>query len=148
MQIAIDHHPTNSLVADIFRKLPHKERRRVETEIAAVTDTDLPTAIRPFMFGGKVVHELYFDPAKLVFFIGGEKSGAVVSAFIISILAHDAGAPLSDQSLRTHPRLIIRYAKRLKYGPEVSTFLRRFEACESEWRRDSFPDLPDESDLS
>jgi hypothetical protein len=82
------------------------------------------------MFAGRVVHELYFDLSKLLFFTREEKIGALVSAFIIASLAHEADVPLSDQTTRTHAELIIRYAKRLKYGAEVSAFLRRFMALE------------------
>lgn len=132
MQFAVSHVQTNYLINDIFRKLPADERKHVEAKIAAVTDSDLTTAVRPFMFGGKVVHELYFDPSKLLFFTRQEKIGAIVSALIISSLAQKGDIPLSDQTARTHTRLIIRYAGSLKYGAEVSAFLRRFIALEDE----------------
>lgn len=71
----------------MFRKLSPKERKLVEVGIVAITNNDLVTAVRPFMFGGKVVHELYLDPSKLLFYTRKEKIGAVVSALIIAILA-------------------------------------------------------------
>jgi hypothetical protein len=74
-----------------------------------------------------------------------EKIGAVASAFIIASLVQNGDVPLSDQSLRTHTKQIIQYGKRLKYGSEISAFLRRFMTLENEWRRDSFSDLPDET---
>ena len=129
MQIVVDHRQTSYLVDEVFRKLPAKERKRVQTRIAAVIDSDLVTAVRPFMFGGKVVHELYFDPAKLLFFTRQEKIGAIVSALIISLLAKNAP---SDQMVRTHRKETIQYAKRLKYGTEVSAFLRRINTLENE----------------
>ena len=138
MQFALGHRQTSSLVNEVFRKLPAKERKSIETGIAAVTDTDLVTAVRPFMFGGRVIHELYFDPSKLLFYTRQEKIGAVVSAFIISSHAHNSNVPLSDQSLRTHAKQIIEYGKRWKYGCEVSAFLGRCMTLEDEWRRDSF----------
>lgn len=101
---AINHEPTKCLIKDVFRTLPVQERSGMESSIAAVTDDDLPTAVRPFMFGGKVIHELYFDPAKLLFFVRREKVGAVVSAFTISSLANESEPrigeeiPLSDQA--------------------------------------------------
>ena len=146
MQIAVDHRQTSYLVDEVFRKLPAKQRKCVQTGIAAVTDTELVTAVRPFMFGGRVVHELYFDPAKLLFFTRQEKIGAVVSAFIIASLAQNNQVPLSDQALRTHARLITRCAQRLNYGYEVSAFLGRFRCLEDRWRRDAFPDLTDDTD--
>lgn len=144
MQFAIGHHQTSSLVEEVYRKLPAKERKLVERRIVAITDSDLVTTVRPFMFGGKVVRELYFDPAKLLFFTVIEKIGAIISAFIIASLAQNAGVPLSDQSLRTHAKQIVQFGNRLKYGSEVSAFLRRVGTLEDEWRRDSFSDLPDE----
>ena len=111
----------------------------------AVTDADLTTAVRPFMFGGKIVHELYFDPTKLLFFTREEKVGAVVSAFAISYLAEHGDVPLSDQSLRTHAEQIIQYGKRLNYEGEVSRFLRRFKTLEDEWRG-LFDDLTEQAD--
>jgi len=143
---AVDDESTRSLLAVTFHKLPVQERTHIKSIIAAVTDADLTTAIRPFSFGGKVVHELYFDPAKMLFFDRQEKIGAVVSAFIISCLAQNGHVPLSDQTLRTHTKMIMRYAKRLKYGAEVSAFLRRYTALEDEWRHNSFPNLPDDCD--
>jgi hypothetical protein len=129
---------TGCLVSDVFRKLPATERKRVENEIAAITGGELVTAVRPFMFGGKVIHELYFDPSKLLFFTRQEKIGAVLSAFVIASLAHDA-VPLSDQSLITHASQIRRYGKRLKYGSEISAFLRRLRILEYDWRKGSDP---------
>ena len=146
MQFAVGHQQTSHLVSGIFRKLPAGERKLIEDEIAAVTDTDLTTAVRPFMFGGKIVHELYFDPAKLLFFTREEKVGAIVSAFAISYLAKSGDAPLSDQSLRTHAEQIIQYGKRLKCGGEVARFLRRLRSLEDEWRRDSSADLSEQAD--
>ncbi len=143
-EFAVGHPQTGHLVGEVFRHLPTKERKLVETKVAAVTDTELVTAVRPFMFGGKLVHELCFDPSKLLFFTKQEKVGAIVSAFLISCLAENGAVPLSDQTLRTHAGLIIRYAKRMKYGREVSLFLRRFTILEDEWRRDSFPQLSED----
>jgi hypothetical protein len=107
-----------------------------------VTDADLTTAVRPFSFGGKVVHELYFDITKLRFFLKEEKIGAIVSAFIIALLAQYSRSrgdsspfPLSDQSLVTNQNLITRYAKHLKYRREVSSFLTRCNDLENQWRR-------------
>jgi hypothetical protein len=145
VQLAISHRPTSDLVNHVFRNLPAKERKRVENKIAAVTDTNLTTAVRPFMFGGKVVHELYFDTSKLLFFIREEKIGAIVSAFAISSFPQNAEVPLSDQSLITHAEQIIRYGKRLKYENEISAFLGRLRTLEDEWSRDSFGDLSDQA---
>jgi hypothetical protein len=133
---------TNSLVREVFKRLPVQERRRIEPVIAAVTDDDLPTAVRPFMFGGKVVHELYFDPPKLRFFVKSEKIGAIVSPFITAPLAKESEArikraiALSDQALSDHANLIIRRAKRWKYGRQVSAFLRRLKTLEDEWKEE------------
>ena len=145
MQLVIDHNQTGWLVDEVFRSLPAKERKLVESRITAITDSDLVTAVRPFMFGGKVVHELYFDPSKLLFFTSLEKIGAIVSAFAISCLAQNDDVPLSDQTVRTHAKQIIQYGRRLKYDSEVSAFLRRLNTLENEWRRDSFSDLPDQA---
>lgn len=147
MQFAISDNAVSELVNYVFRTLPAKEREHVENKIAAVTDADLTTAVRPFMFGGRVVHELYFDPSKLLFFTREEKIGAVVSAFVISSLAQNGDVPLSDQTLRTHDELIMRSANRLKYGTEVSLFLRRFMTLENEWRQNTFPDIRDEDEV-
>jgi hypothetical protein len=133
MQFEVGNHSTRVLVSDVFRELPLKVRRGVEAKLAAVTDTELVTAVRPFMFGGRVVRELYFDPSKLLFFNKREKIGAVMSAFIISYLAQRYDVPLSDQTLRTHHSLILRYAKRLRCRVEVSAFLRRTFELEDEW---------------
>jgi hypothetical protein len=133
MQFSITDSQTGWLVGEVFRKLPAKERKQVESRIAAVTDCDIVTVVRPLMFGGKVVHELYFDPCKLTFFTRREKLGAIASAFVISCLAQNE-VPLSDQTLRTHAKQIYEYGKRLKFGNEVSAFLRRFRTLEDEWR--------------
>ena len=60
---------TNALISGIFRRLPISERKCIQSSIAAVVDDDLPTAVRPFMFGGKIVRELCFDSHKLWFFL-------------------------------------------------------------------------------
>lgn len=132
---------TSTLVVNVFRELPKKEQKTIESVIGAVTDHKLITVIRPFMLSGKVIHELYFDPAKLVFFIEQERIGAVLSAFIISSLAQRGALALSDQELMTHPELIIRDARRLKHATEVSAFLRRFTALEDEWQAATPEDL-------
>jgi len=137
MQFVIADTQTGCLVSDVFRKLPARERKRVESKIAAITNSDLVTAVRPFMFGGRVVHELYFDPCKLVFFSRQEKLGAVISAFAIASLARDGAVPLSDQALRTHTSQIIQYGRSLKYGSEISAFLRRVRILEDDWRKGS-----------
>jgi hypothetical protein len=69
-----------------------------------------------------------------------EKIGAVVSALVIASLAKESEQrvaeefPLTDQTLVEHADAIVRRAKRWKYGPEVSAFLRRMKALEDEWR--------------
>jgi hypothetical protein len=137
MQFLIADTQTSCLVSDLFRRLPARERKHVESKIAAITNSDLVTAVRPFMFGGRVVHELYFDPFKLMFFTRQEKIGAVISAFAIASLAHDGAVPLSDQALRTHTSQIIRYGRSLKHGTEISAFLRRLRILEDDWRKGS-----------
>lgn len=89
MQFAVSHSQIIELIKDILGKLPARERNNVENTIAAVTEANLVTAVRPFMFGGRIVHELYFDPSKLLFFTMQERNGAVVSALIIAYLAHE-----------------------------------------------------------
>jgi hypothetical protein len=148
MQVATLHTQTDRLVSEVFRKLPPRQRKLVETEIAAIANRTLVTAVRPFMFSGRIVHELYFDVSKLLLLTEMEKIGAIASAFIISFIAQEGKVPLSDQTLRTHTGLIVRYAKRMKYGTEVLLFLRRFMILEDEWRRNSFPDLPEYDDKS
>jgi len=109
--------------------------------IGAITEDDLPTAVSPFMFGGKVVHELYFDHSKLVFFTKPERIGVIASALIIASLAAKSEGnvngklPLSDQLIAEHPELIVRRARNWKYGREVSTFLTRLNELEDEWRQ-------------
>lgn len=133
MQFAVSHHATSQLVKGVFQSLPVKLRNGVENEIGAVTDTKLVTAVRPFMFGGRVIHELYFDPDKLLFFTMREKIGAVLSALIIAELADKQSVALSD-NVEDRSNLILREAKRLKYGRQVSAFLRRIKTLEAEWR--------------
>ena len=141
--------PVNTLMKAIFRKLPIVDRRHIESVIAAVTNGKLTTAVRPFAFGGKIVHELYLDTEKLALFTKREKTGAIVSALIISVLADESKkgnhkkVDLSNQALMTHGKYIANYAKRWKYREEVTAFLRRLKALEDEWRHDYFPDIPD-----
>jgi hypothetical protein len=135
---------TNQFVKRIFMSLPQKERRRVSVVISAVTDAELNTGVRPFSFGGNVVHEIYFDTAKLRFFLNEEKVGAILSAFIIAMLAEESASrihslnnfPLSDQALMTYAGHIIEYAKHLKCSKEVSSFLARCSNLENQWRKD------------
>jgi hypothetical protein len=132
---------TNQFVKRIFMSLPREEQRRVSAAISAVTDDCLTTAIRPFSFGGRVVHEIYFDLDKLRFFLNEEKVGAVLSAFIIAILVYDSGSrsfPFSDESLITYAGRVIQYAKHLKRRKEVSSFLYRSMDLENQWRKDEF----------
>lgn len=142
---AVTTEATNSLVERIFRGLPVQERERIQSSIAAVTDDYLPTAVRPFMFGGKVVHELYLDPEKLRFFVKHERIGAIVSAFIIASLAQESKqrieeeASLFDQVLWLHRQLVLQHAKRWRYAREVSAFLNRLKILEDEWRESAFP---------
>jgi hypothetical protein len=134
----------NCMAKSIFKRLPAEARRRIESSIAAVTDGDHPTAVRPFMFGGKITHELYFDLVKLRFLAKHEKIGAIISAFIIASLAGGSGkgagerVPLSDQALFDYADLIVRGAREWKSGSEVSAFLRRLKTMEDEWRRAAF----------
>jgi hypothetical protein len=137
MRFSVHNDSLDSLATATFRKLPAHDRKNVESMIEAVTDADLTTAIRPFSYGGKIVHELYFDPAKLLFFTRQEKRGAFVSAFIVASLARDGHMPLSSESLRTHARYILRCAQRLNCKQEARAFLRRFTTLEDEWRLDS-----------
>jgi len=134
MQVVVKNAQTCFLIEQVLRKLSVEERELVEHRIKAITDCDLVTAVRPFMFGGKVIHELYFDPSKLAFFADQEKIGAVLSAFIIASLAERGLLKLSDQELRTHPDLIAREARSLKHANEVSAFLSKFAHLEDEWR--------------
>jgi len=131
--------PLNTLIRGIFRKLPLTDRKHIESTIAAVTEMDLTTAVRPFAFGGKIVHELYFDTEKLVLFTKREKMGAIVSALIISMLADrykggkggkEGRLPLSNQAVLTHGRLIVSSTKvggmeeKLQPFPRELRFLR------------------------
>jgi len=138
---ALTHESANALLRRIFGGIPIQERRRITSVLGAVTEKALPTAVRPFMFGGKIVHELYFDPEKMRFFVRREKIGAIVSAFIIASLTRESeprtetGIALSDQTLMDHTSLIVRHAKLWKFGDEVSAFLRRLKVLEDEWRQ-------------
>jgi hypothetical protein len=139
MIFSIYNEQTNRLVKGIFMDLPQRERRRVSAVISAVTDARLTTAVRPFSFGGKVVHEIYFDTDKLRFFLHEEKVGAILSAFIIAMLVNDSGPhnlPLSDQSLITYAGRVIQCARHLKRRKEVSSFLQRCINLENQWRED------------
>jgi hypothetical protein len=132
---------TNSMAERIFARLPSGERSRIGATIAVVTDKSLPTAVRPFMFGAKVVHELCFDTEKLWFFVKDEKIGAIVSAFVIASLSEKSKQQarrdflFSDQSLIERRDLIIERAKRWNYGRQVSAFLERLVRIEKEWRQ-------------
>jgi hypothetical protein len=134
MRFEIHDYRTNALVNKIFRTLTKAQRVSIESMIGAVTDDKLVTAIRPFMFSGKILHELYFDPDKLVFFNNQEKIGAVLSALIISCLAKKGSLTMSDQELLAHPELIAREGRRWKHGEEVSAFVERLRGLEDEWR--------------
>jgi hypothetical protein len=123
LELAVSDRQTHDLIRDILRNFAARERNQVENVIAAVTDADLVTAVRPFMFGGRIVHELYFDRSKLLFFTMEEKIGGAVSALIIAYLAHKKVVPLSDQALMNHSKLVFREAKRLHYASQVSAFL-------------------------
>jgi hypothetical protein len=136
MELAVDRQTAN-IITGVLGELSPTERRILETEVVAIADRELVTAVRPFMFGGMVVHELYLDSAKLLFYTTREKIGAIVSAFIIVLLSRKGNVPFSDQSLRTHAKQINRYGKRLKYGDEVTAFLRRVTNLEDEWRKHS-----------
>jgi hypothetical protein len=123
----------------MFKRFPIAERRSVESIIQAITDTHLPTAVRPFMFRGKIAHELYFDNEKMWMLTNKEKLGAVASALIISCLAEQSqekggNGILDDQLVMTQSNIIMREAKRLKCDTEVSAFLKKVKALEDEWR--------------
>ena len=135
--LEICNRPANTFVKHIFDGLPALEQNKVKSVVAAVTDSNLTTAVRPFSFNGKIVHELYFDTDKLLFFLKDEKVGAVVSAMIIASLASEKRMPLSSQALMTHAKLILRAANRLKYGRQVSAFLRRLKSLEDQWRNET-----------
>jgi hypothetical protein len=127
---------TNSLVRNTFEMLPRRERERISSVITAVTDKSLPTAVRPFMFQGKTVHELYFDSEKMLFFTKMEKIGCTLSAMIIACLASEKKLPLSDQALMEHSGLITKYAKRLNHSHEVSAFIARLKMLEDGWKKE------------
>lgn len=132
--------PSYSSLMEMFKRFPIRERRSIESIIQAITDNDLPTAVRPFMFHGKIAHELYFDNEKMWMLTNEEKLGAAASALIISYLAERSrgkdgnGVPLDDQLVMTQADIMMREAKRLKCETEVSAFLKRVKALEDEWR--------------
>jgi len=129
----------SSLVREIFSKLPVEERERIGSIISAVTDADLVTAVRPFAFAGRVVHELYFDPRKLSLFGKRERVGAIVAAFIMASLATDTERrfPLDNRALKSRGRQIIVQARRWKYADEVSSFLNEMNFQEDQWKRET-----------
>ena len=128
----------NSLVQEIFSTLPVEDRLRIGSIISAVTDADLVTAVRPFMFRGKVVHELCFDTNKLRLFDKNQKVGAVVAAFIIASLSLETKGrfPLDSQTLRTRSGEIMARARRWKYANAVSGFLKALNSQEDQWNRE------------
>jgi hypothetical protein len=138
MFFSIRNEETNHYVKQVFNTLPIKERKQVNSIIAAVTDADLTTAIRPFGFGGKVVHELYFDPNKLRRFDKNQKVGAVVAAFIIASLSLETKGrfPLDNRTLRTRSGEIMNRARRWRYAGAVSSFLKALNFQEDEWNRE------------
>jgi hypothetical protein len=142
MLFSLRNEQANQFIRRIFDTFPRREQRQVESVISGVVDAELTTAIRPFGYGGKVIHEAYFDLAKLRFFLKQEKIGAIISAFIIPLLVKqsqlDADFPaisLSNQLLVTNPDLITQYAKNLNYHKEVFSFLTRCNDLENQWRR-------------
>jgi hypothetical protein len=140
MIFAVTNTTTKMLTKDVFSGLPDEVRKQIGLTVAAVVDADLTTVVRPFMFGGKVVHELYFDPAKLGLYNENERAGAALTAFIICWLAHrTAKFPLTDQALRTHHKRILGQARRWKCFGTVNAFLRKFSRLEDEWQRESSP---------
>jgi hypothetical protein len=135
---SIRNQETNQLVKRVFDTLPTDERKQVDTIISAVTDADLTTAIRPFGFGGKVIHELYFDPNKLHLFDRNQKVGTIVAAFIIASLSLETKGkfPLDNQTLRTRSGEIMDRARRWKHGRAVSSFLKALNLQEDQWNRE------------
>ena len=129
----------SSLIQEIFSKLPAEERGRIGSIISAVTDADLVTAVRPFTFAGKVVHELYFDPRKLSLFGKQERVGAIVAAFTIASLTTETKRrfPLDSRTLKSRGRQVIDQARRWKYSGEVSSFLDEMNFQEDQWKRET-----------
>jgi len=135
MELAIADGQTNSLVADLFQTLPDEDCRRVISSIVAVTDAELTTAVRPFGFGGKVVHELHFNPSKLKLFSTKQRTGAVLTAFAVCCLTEETSGkfPLSNQILAARRRrTIAKRAIRWNRVREVSSFLNEVMSQERE----------------
>jgi len=138
VRFVIANETISSLVQETFSKLPAEERGRIGSKISAVTDADIVTAVRPFTFAGKVVHELYFDPSKLRLFNKEQRVGAVMAAFIIASLAQETKGefPLDNQNLKTRSSQIIKRARHWGYADEVSSFLKEMNFQEGEWSRE------------
>jgi hypothetical protein len=98
----------------------------------AVGEGFLQSAYCPFLFYGRFAHELILEPRKLRPFTPRERVGALASAFMICILAAEGKVPLTDRSLKRHPKRILEKAGENGYHSHVLAFLRKLSRLEDE----------------
>ena len=106
----------------LFGTLSASDQGKIKSKIMAVGDGFLESAHCPFLFYGRFAHELILEPRKLRPFTPRERVGALVSAFMICVLAAEGKVPLTDRSLKKHPKRILEKSRENGYQGYVSAF--------------------------